>query len=509
MTLLAPPRAAGSCSAGLTRVACGRDDFPRKARHLMLDAFRRGTASAEPKAPLEHGALAAEGPVKPLLQIALVAILLALFGMPASAGTLSGTIINRTTGKPTPNVDLTLLSPTQGMIEVGSAKSDAQGRFSLTNDKIGLAPILVRATYHDVSFNTFAPPSRPEVEVEIFDISKDPKTISITSHIIIFQPQGERLVGAEEYEVQNNSQPPSAFFRSEGDFDFVIPENGALGQVTTIAGMGMSVAQASIDKGKGRFSIAYPFRPGQTNVRLSYELPYANNSAVLKLPASYPGVKLLVVVPPGVTITGDGLSAAGQEQGMMVYTHDPLPAKGLLAVNLSGVGAPAEESAQGQQSAQEGNSRTAGQEVIAAPSRIDEFKWYLFAGIAALFAMGAILLTRKQVVLADTPVAQGEPSSAAAFSSPQSKSARSAKSKKALSVPASTNAPGKAVAAGLQTRDVPNEVAAAVDEHVSVTLDALKDQLFRLELRRQAGTISEEDYAREKAKFDKLLREHL
>ena len=220
-------------------------------------------------------------------------------------------------------------------------------------------------------------------------------------------------------------------------------------------------------------------------------------------------MKLLVVVPPGVTITGDGLSAAGQEQGMMVYTHDPLPAKGLLAVHLSGVGAPAEESAQGQQSAQEGNSRTAGQEVIAAPSRIDEFKWYLFAGIAALFAMGAILLTRKQVVLADTPVAQGEPSSAAAFSSPQSKSARSAKSKKALPVPASTNAPGKAVAAGLQTRDVPNEVAAAVDEHVSVTLDALKDQLFRLELRRQAGTISEEDYAREKAKFDKLLREHL
>ena len=38
-------------------------------------------------------------------------------------------------------------------------------------------------------------------------------------------------------------------------------------------------------------------------------------------------------------------------------------------------------------------------------------------------------------------------------------------------------------------------------------MDQLKEQIFRLELRRQAGTISEEDYAREKARFDQLLRD--
>jgi len=38
-------------------------------------------------------------------------------------------------------------------------------------------------------------------------------------------------------------------------------------------------------------------------------------------------------------------------------------------------------------------------------------------------------------------------------------------------------------------------------------MDSLKDQVFRLELRRQAGTISEEEYARERAKFEKLLRD--
>jgi hypothetical protein len=416
----------------------------------------------------------------------------------ASAGTVNGTVVNRTTGKPTPNVDLTLLSPTQGMREIGSCKSDAQGHFTATNDAIGMGPVLIRATYHDVSFNTFLPPGRPQIEVEIYEISKDPKSISVPSHVIIFQPQGDRLIGAEEYSVQNASQPPAAYLRTEGNFDFAIPENGTIGQVTTTTSMGMPVNQATIEKGKGRFAIAYPFRPGQTNVRLSYELPYANNSATFKLPATYAGMKLLVVVPPGVTVTGDGLASAGQEQGMMVFSHDPLAAKSVLSVSLSGVGSPqpAGSDGQGQEPAQEGNSRT-GPEVTAAPSRLDDFKWYLFGGLAALFAMGAILLTRKQVVLAEGPADDND---SAPATPKATKPASAAKPKKTPPAPqpAASTAP---------TNSHPSKAAAAIDEHVSVSMDSLKDKIFRLELRRQAGTISEEDYAREKAQVEKLLRD--
>ena len=410
----------------------------------------------------------------------------------ASAGTVNGTVMNRTTGKPAPNVDLTRLSPTQGMRDLGSAKSDAEGHFTATNDAIGMGPVLIRATYHDVSFNTFLPPGRPQIEVEIYEISKDPKTISVPSHVVIFQPQGDRLIGAEEYSVQNDSQPPYAYFRTEGNFDFAIPENGAIGQVTTTATMGMSVNQATIDKGKGRFAIAYPFRPGQTNVRLSYELPYTNNSATLKLPATYAGSKLLVVVPPGVTVTGDGLTSAGQEQGMTVFTHDPLAAKAALSVSLSGVGSP-----QPAGGGQEGNSRT-GPEVTAAPSRLDDFKWYLFGGLAALFAMGAILLTRKQVVVTEGPADDDE----APARPKAAKPSPPAKVKKAPPPPPPQPAPGAAA-----TNSNSSKAAAAIDQHVSVSMDSLKDQIFRLELRRQAGTISEEDYAREKAQVEKLLRD--
>jgi len=51
------------------------------------------------------------------------------------------------------------------------------------------------------------------------------------------------------------------------------------------------------------------------------------------------------------------------------------------------------------------------------------------------------------------------------------------------------------------------DALAAVDRAAANSLDALKDQLFRLELRRQAGTISEQEYAIERAKAEQVLRE--
>lgn len=393
------------------------------------------------------------------------------------AATLQGMVINRTTGQPVGNVDVDILSPTRGMALLGSVKSDAQGRFTATNDSIGTAPILIRVTYQGVSFNSFSPPGRSQLDVEVFNVTRDPKTITTDSHVVIFQPRGDKLLGAEEYNVKNNSQPPAAFFRTEGNFDFAIPEKGTLQQVTATSTLGMDVPQASIDKGKGLYAVAYAFRPGDTNIRLSYELPYPDNSATVKLPATYAGMRLLLVAPPGVTLTGDGITSAGQEQGMNVFVHDPLTVKGALTVSVSGVGsAPAADASGGQ----EGNSRTGapsqtqGQEVSLAPPRIDDLKWPLVFGLVALFALGAILLSRKQVIVAP-PV--GEEHNAA---------------------PAATKA--------AKTKQ-PATTVESLKESVNASLDSLKEEVFRLELRKQAGTISDDDYAREKARVEKLLRD--
>lgn len=435
-----------------------------------------------------------------LLPAALSTIFaVSLLASSAKAGTASGTVINRTTGKPVPNTDLDLLSPTQGMIVLASIKSDADGRFTAANAAIGAGPVIIRVTYQGVSFNTFLPPGRPQIDVEVFDVAKDPKLITVSSHIVIFQPRGDKLLVGEEYVVQNNSQPPRAFFRTEGNFDFGIPPDAKLDQVSTTGATGMSVAQAAIDKGHGRNAIAYAFHPGETNIRLSYEIPYPDNAATVPLPAIYPDVKLLVVVSPGMTATADGLNAAGQEQGMLVFTHAPLPAKSSLKINISGVGtAPqaADAGAGGQPVApdqgampQEGNSRTGGQDVQAVPGRLDVLKWPILIGFAALFALGAVLLSRKQVVVARA--------SSASHDGPVD------------AIPATSKTPAIQLAqsSAADGKISPSAAVAAVSAEVSRSLEALKDSIFRLELRRQAGTVSEEEYVRERAQMEKTLRD--
>lgn len=412
----------------------------------------------------------------------------------ATAGTITGTVINRTTGKPAANVPLTLLNVTANMAEVGSTKSDSQGAFTIDSPSIGGGPMLLRAYYQGVNFNTFVPPVNQPVTAEVFDVSHDPKSIAPTTHVVIFQPGENKLIGAEEYMVQNSSNPPQAYFRTEGNFDFAIPEKGVLQQIAATSSSGMPVTQASIEKGNGKFAIAYAFHPGETSIRFSYDLPYAGQAAVLKLPATYPGVKLLVVAPPGVTVSGDGLQPAGQEEGMMVYTHEPLAAKASLTVNISGVGSPQQSAGGGAQSQQqEGNSRSGNENIQAIPGRLDEYKWYLLAGMGLLFAMSAFLLSRKQVIVAPAPepVASGVPV---------------ANKPKSEATPPLANAPTKITPPIAQVASPVNGVA-AVNEQVNTSLDALKDSIFRLELRHQAGTISEAEYAKERARMEQLIRD--
>ena len=160
---------------------------------------------------------------------------------------------------------------------------------------------------------------------------------------------------------------------------------------------------------------------------------------------------------------------------MNVFLHEPLAAKAALTVSVSGVPTAQPGDSSGQQ-AQEGNSRTEpqGQQVNLAPPRIDDLKWPLLGILIAGFAIGAILLGRKQVVVAAVP--EGEVEAA-----PVSKKA--VKEKKA--------------AAAVEN----------VKQSVSANLDSLKEEIFRLELRKQAGTISDDDYAREKSRVEKLLRD--
>ncbi len=420
----------------------------------------------------------------------------------AEAGTVRGTVKNGTTSKPAAGIELTLVQLQGGMQEVAHAKSGPQGEFTFDHPGLGARPMLVRAVYHGVNFNQAVPPGSSTVEVQIFEPSKDPKTIRVLLHVVIFQPNGAALMVGEEYQIENKSQPPQAYFRADGDFDFALPEKGQLQQVAASGPAGMPVVQLPIDMKNNRYSLAFAFRPGDNSVRYSYKLPYAGNTATVKIPTVYPGVRLLIVAPPSVQISGEGLAPGGQEQGMNLYGREDVPAGTLVAVNVSGTAPPldvnagADPGSQGRD-AQASGAETRGVSIQQVPGRLDVLKWPLIVGFVLVFGLGAILLARRPVVAVAGPV----PEEDAQKSKPKKSKAAALPMKDAAPQPGPSNG-----ASSLAEIDR-FAVMPSIDAAIGTSMDALKEQLFRLELRRQAGTISEEEYAQERARAEKVLRD--
>ncbi len=425
---------------------------------------------------------------------AIACVLAFLTASAASAGSVSGTVRNGTTGKVAAGIDVILIQLQGGMQPVANGKTDAEGRYHFDNPGLGQAPMLIRAVYRGVNYHEPVPPGKTTADIQVFEPTDKPGSFAVTAHAIILQPSGSDLSVGEVYNIENKTQPPMAYFKQDGSFVFSLPEGAQLGDVSAMGSSGMPVTQGTIDKGKNQEAIAYAFRPGTSGVRISYKLPYASNAAKLRFVSPYPADRVAFFAPPGVQVSGDGLSPAGQDQGFAVYVRDTVAANTPLSVSVSGT-APAP--AQGQSGAAGGddsqnpsvNSRldqngadapTASATTL--PARLDSLKWVLVGGFGAIFVLGFVYLWRRpQLVSASAAPAIEGPSRAAQ--------------------------PVVAAAAAAPSPAARPVTVEEVNRQVTGSLDEMKEKLFRLELRRQAGTIGEDEYACERQSIERLLRD--
>jgi len=426
--------------------------------------------------------------------------IVALFGSAtiALAGTVSGTVTNGTTGKPASGAEVILIQLQGGMQPVANTKTDAKGRYTFDNSGLGAgAPMLVRVVYGGVNYHEPVPPGKTTADVQVFEPTDKPNAFAVTSHALIVQPNGSDLMVGEEYSIENKTQPPVAFYRAYGSFDFSIPDGADFSQASAWGSAGMPVVQGTIDKGKNKMAIAFAFRPGESGVRISYKIPYPGNQITLKNVSSYAAERLIIAAPPTVHITGDGITAAGQDQGFNVYTRTAVAADTALNINVSGTAPmpPTNQGTNGSGTPPSGdgsanasvNSRleASGAEGTTAatttvPARLDSVKWILVGGFASIFVLGFIYLFRRPQV---TIPANGD-AAVVAVALTQT------------GLPVATK-PASAAA----------EIVAEVNREVRGSLDDLKDSLFRLELRRQAGTITQDEYERDRRQIEKVLRD--
>jgi hypothetical protein len=464
-----------------------------------------------------------------LRALLLLVSIAAAIATTTTAGTLNGTVKNGTTGQVAAGADVILIQLQGGMQPVANTKTDAQGQFHFDNPQLGTGPMLVRVVYKGVNYHEPITPGKMTATIEVFEPTNDPKSFSIANHAIILQPNGADLMVGEEYMITNKTQPPLAFYRADGSFDFTLPDGADFNQASAWGSSGMPVVQGTIDKGKNKMAIAFPFRPGESGVRLSYKVPYGGNHATLHNVSPYSSERLIIAAPPTVQISGAGITAAGQDQGFNVYTRDNIAANAPVAISVSGTAPMPSASQGGGGPAGASNAAGGGDDsqnpsvnsradaasadapsatATTVPARLDSLKWILTGGFVSIFILGfAYLWLRPQ----PATVPGGAWTTEADVPTPRPAKKSAARSAQQSATYASIAAATVPAAARATSPSEPSrgaaETIADVDNQVQGSLDDLKNNIFRLELRRQAGTIGEEDYARERARVEKALRD--
>lgn len=427
-----------------------------------------------------------------------------LFAFVASAGTVSGTIRNGTDGQPASGVQVILIQLQGGMQPVANTKTDASGHYQFDYPVLGQQPMLIRAVYRGVFYHQPVPPGTNTADVEVFDSTSRPSAITLGVRAIFIQPSSSSISVGEEYSVENKTQPPVAFYRDDGSFLFMVPESAQLHDISAQGPAGMPVIQSPVDKGRNESAIVFAFRPGETNVRVAYDVPYNGSRGMVKFNSPYAVGRMALLAQPSVQISADGFSPAGTDQGFNVYLRDNVPANSPVSVSIAGI-APPQQSSAGDQSSEPGGSATdnaqnpsvnsrldqSGAEAPTAttttmPARLDSLKWVLVAGFAAIFALGFFYLWRR-------------PQFAGAAATATAAPARTA-------LPPSEDAPTHSRKSTPVAAAPPQASSEGIERSVEMSLDQLKDSLFRLELRHQAGTISDADYASERQRIETHLR---
>jgi len=305
---------------------------------------------------------------------------------------VDGVVMNGTTGKPQPNVIVSLVQPGQGgMQNLGSAKTDAQGRFRI--DKEAQGPQLVQAFYAGVQYNKMVFPGAPAtgIQVDVFDASNKPGFAKVSQHFIVLQPDANQMAVSEGILYQDDGKE-TYNDPVNGTCRFYLPPE-AKGKVTVTVNApgGMPISRpAEPTQEPNVYKVNYALKPGETRFDLNYTLPVTNPMTFSTKILHSEGASDLVV-PKGVSLKGEDIELAGQEPKTQASVYRIKSAS--FKVEVTGSGS-LQQPAGDNSSASEDDS---GQPTIheVKPRIYDRLYWILGMSFAIL-GLGSALLYRSK-----------------------------------------------------------------------------------------------------------------
>jgi hypothetical protein len=419
------------------------------------------------------------------LRLFATALLLVALSSLAVAQNITGTVTNGTTGKPSAGDEVTLLSLAQGMQEVGSTKTDAQGKFSFPAPADSNVPHMVRATHGGVSYFPQGGPLMPgktTTEITVYDTAKKVDGLQQTVEVDRIQAEGNQLQVIALYALRNESNPPRTL-DSDPTFEFVLPAGATLAQGMARSPGGQPLNMSPTESAtKGRYAFSFPLKPGETQFQIAYTLPYSG-TASFSPKALSPVQHLVVMTAKGMTFTPRNpqrFQSMPENPGVMVAT-EAKPGED-LSFSVSGTG---QFQPEGEQAASGGAAGGGGEMGGGQPAGRDNRPG---GGLGAPIDSNDPLYDYRAVILGIFALVMvmggfyviGKSNSA----TPAAATAGAAVSVQAAAAPA------------------------PVDRNMKL-LDAMKDELFHLELDRQQGKITVDEYAKAKAALDETLKRAL
>ena len=419
------------------------------------------------------------------LSLKFIAVLLLAISAFASAQTLTGTVTNGTTGKPAAGDEVVLLSLGQGMEEAGRTTADAKGSFSLKLDD-ATGPHLVRAIHQGVTYHRMAPPGTTSVEVQVYDVAKKLEGVSVTADVMRFQAQGNELQGIRLFAVNNVSDPPRTQMNDQ-NLEFYLPEGSQIDQAMAMTAGGQPINSAPVpQKEKNRYAFVFPLRPGETQFQVSYHLPYSGEASIN--PKSIYGAQHFVVVLP------KAMQFSPEPGANFQSMQDPRQADAIvqvasnttvgqpLAFKISGTGTMSEgDESQGGGASPVGGAQTSGSAAgrdsrpggglgppIDAPDPLEKYRWYILGGFGVVLAGGAVYIARRS---------------------------------RSVAVP-------DFGPVDVEVSEVPPTKPKPIDRS-AMLLEALKEEMFQLEVEHKQGRISQQEYQRAKSALDQTLERAL
>ena len=344
--------------------------------------------------------------MRPIRFTLLIAVLFSFAFVFARAATISGTVTNKTTGKPAAGDKVELVDVQAGMSVAANAKTDSSGHYSL--NKPGSGPYLVRVTHQGSPYFIAAPESGPG-DLSVYDAAPNVSGVSIEADVLECQAENGTLDVNERYFVHNTSSPPRTQYNPDHGFEIVLPADAVVDGTDAKRPSGLPTS-VTLKPGsqKNHFTFDFPIQPDEgdkdTLFQITYHIPYANSRYTFKPQVLIPAENVAFLLPKSIAFSGPGFQSVPQDPNIQTLLAKNVQPGQELSATLSGTGSLPRED-QGQQTSSSAGSQDASNpgtapgggigQPIGTPDPLTKYKWWILGGLFLLLSAASGYLLRR------------------------------------------------------------------------------------------------------------------